>query len=90
MKERRKKEKIIGWTALSISIAIFSSFLGVYVSKQIEQQRLQQQINEAKKALDEAFDLSQKLEDDEYYQIYTPNGNYLITKDGKILIDFGK
>ena len=86
MKERRKKEKIIGWTALSISIAIFSSFLGVYVSKQ----RLQQQINEAQKALDEAFDLSQKLEDDEYYQIYTPNGNYLITKDGKILIDFGK
>jgi len=51
---------------------------------------LQQQINEAQKALDEAFDLSQKLEDDEYYQIYTPNGNYLITKDGKILIDFGK
>ena len=72
------------------AIAIFSSFLGVYVSKQIEQQRLQQQINEAQKALDEAFDLSQKLEDDEYYQIYTPNGNYLITKDGKILIDFGK
>ena len=50
MKERRKKEKIIGWTALSISIAIFSSLLGVYVSKQIEQQRLQQQINEAQKA----------------------------------------
>lgn len=91
---KRKRSKInkshlMGFSAIAASSLLFLTLGGIFIGTQVEKSQLQKKIDQATEQLKEAFAESEKLKDDEYYQLYYFNdSNHIITNGDKVIIDF--
>lgn len=83
------KSRLMGFSAIAASSLLFLTLGGIFIGTQVEKSQLQKKIDQATEQLKEAFAESEKLKDDEYYQLYYFNdSNHIITNGDKVIIDF--
>lgn len=89
--KRINKSKAIGLSSIVVSSVVFASLLGIFIGSQVQKSRLQHKIDQATQELKEVFAESEKLKDDEYYQLYYfEDSDHIITNGDKVIIDFAK